>query len=252
MKLISWNVNGLRAVIKKGFNEQLEKFDADFICLQETKCKPDQVDTSQFNYKYAFWNSADKAGYSGTLILTNNKPISVFNGLGIEEHDAEGRVITLEYDNYYLVTVYTPNSKQKLARLEYRMVWEDEFRKYLLNLKEKKNVIICGDLNVAHNEIDIAQPDTNHKNAGFSDEEREKMSVLLDSGFVDTFRYKYPTRKDVYTFWTYFRQARERNIGWRIDYFLVNEKLKTEIVDAVIYDDILGSDHCPIQLEINL
>lgn len=250
MKLISWNVNGLRAVIKKGFEESMKPLNADFICLQETKCQDKQVDMSFMGYKYEFWNSATKLGYSGTLILTNEKPLDVKYGLGIEEHDNEGRMITLEYAYYYLITVYTPNSQNKLARLPYRMTWEDAFKAYVNELKAKKSVIICGDLNVAHEEIDIANPDTNHFSAGFSDEERAKMSELLKSGFIDTWRYLNPDLKDHYTFWTYFRQARERNIGWRIDYFLVSEDLQTKIKSAKIYDQILGSDHCPIELEL--
>lgn len=251
MKLISWNVNGIRACLTKGFKDFFEAVDADVFCIQETKCQEGQVDL-EFDGYYSYWNSAERKGYSGTAIFCKNKPLSVVYGIGIEEHDKEGRVITAEFENYYVVTIYTPNSKRGLERLEYRQVWEDEVRKYLLNLKHKKPVIMCGDLNVAHKEIDLKNPKTNRGNAGFTDEEREKMTNLLDVGFVDTYRYLYPDKEDAYSWWSYMGRAREKNIGWRIDYFIVSDDIKDKITEAMIYPDVLGSDHCPVGLEINL
>lgn len=251
MKLISWNVNGLRAAVTKGFMESFEKLDADMFCLQETKLQPHQIELELPGYEQ-YWNSAVKKGYSGTALFTRVKPLNVTNGIGIEEHDQEGRVITAEYDNYYLVTCYTPNSQRELARLEYRMTWEDAFRAYLLELDAKKPVILCGDLNVAHNEIDLKNPKTNRRNAGFTDEEREKMTELLDAGFTDTFRKLYPDVTDAYSWWSYMGKARDRNVGWRIDYFITSARLDKDIVEAKIHPDIFGSDHCPVELEINL
>ena len=255
MKLISWNVNGLRAVAKKGFEEFFSNIDADAFCIQETKMQLDQVDESLekiFDGYYAYWNSAEKKGYSGTAVFSKIKPINVTYGIGIEEHDNEGRIITLEYDNYYLVNCYTPNSKRELERLDYRQIWEDEIRKYLKRLEENKPVIYCGDLNVAHKEIDLKNPKTNHFSAGFTDEERNKMTELLDAGFIDTYRYLYPEKEEAYTWWSYMRQAREKNIGWRIDYFIVSGSIKDKIEEAKIHSDIFGSDHCPIELDITL
>lgn len=251
MKLISWNVNGLRAAVTKGFMESFEKLDADMFCLQETKLQPRQIELELPGYEQ-YWNSAVKKGYSGTALFTRVKPLNVTNGIGIEEHDQEGRVITAEYDNFYLVTCYTPNSQRELARLEYRMTWEDAFRAYLLELDAKKPVILCGDLNVAHNEIDLKNPKTNRRNAGFTDEEREKMTELLDAGFTDTFRKLYPDVTDAYSWWSYMGKARDRNVGWRIDYFITSARLDKDIVEAKIHPDIFGSDHCPVELEINL
>lgn len=251
MKLISWNVNGLRAAVTKGFMESFEKLDADMFCLQETKLQPHQIELELPGYEQ-YWNSAVKKGYSGTAIFTRVKPLNVTYGIGIEEHDQEGRVITAEYDNFYLVTCYTPNSQRELARLEYRMTWEDAFRAYLLELDAKKPVILCGDLNVAHNEIDLKNPKTNRKNAGFTDEEREKMTELLNAGFTDTFRKLYPDVTDAYSWWSYMGKARDRNVGWRIDYFITSARLDKDIVEAKIHLDIFGSDHCPVELEINL
>lgn len=251
MKLISWNVNGLRAAVTKGFMESFEKLDADMFCLQETKLQPHQIELELPGYEQ-YWNSAVKKGYSGTALFTRVKPLNVTNGIGIEEHDQEGRVITAEYDNFYLVTCYTPNSQRELARLEYRMTWEDAFRAYLLELDAKKPVILCGDLNVAHNEIDLKNPKTNRRNAGFTDEEREKMTELLDAGFTDTFRKLYPDVTDAYSWWSYMGKARDRNVGWRIDYFITSAHLDKDIVEAKIHPDIFGSDHCPVELEINL
>ena len=251
MKLISWNVNGLRAAVTKGFMESFEKLDADMFCLQETKLQPHQIELELPGYEQ-YWNSAVKQGYSGTALFTRVKPLNVTNGIGIEEHDQEGRVITAEYDNFYLVTCYTPNSQRELARLEYRMTWEDAFRAYLLELDAKKPVILCGDLNVAHNEIDLKNPKTNRRNAGFTDEEREKMTELLDAGFTDTFRKLYPDVTDAYSWWSYMGKARDRNVGWRIDYFITSARLDKDIVEAKIHPDIFGSDHCPVELEINL
>mgnify|MGYP001658996543 FL=1 len=248
MKFISWNVNGLRACVGKNFMEDFEKLDADFFCLQETKLQKGQIDLQLPGY-YQYWNYAVKKGYSGTAIFTKHEPVSVSYGINIEEHDLEGRVITLEYQDFYLVTVYTPNSQNELARLDYRMKWEDDFRRYLNSLAEKKGVIVCGDMNVAHNEIDLKNPKTNRKNAGFTDEEREKMTELLDSGFVDSFRYFYPYLESVYSWWSYRFKAREKNAGWRIDYFLVSEDLKERMKDAKIHTEIMGSDHCPVELD---
>ena len=251
MKLISWNVNGLRAAMTKGFMDAFNELDADMFCLQETKLQPEQIEMVLPGYEQ-YWNSAVKKGYSGTAIFTRVKPLSVVNGIGIEEHDQEGRVITAEYDNFYLVTCYTPNSQRELARLDYRMTWEDAFRSYLLELDKKKPVILCGDLNVAHNEIDLKNPKTNRKNAGFSDEEREKMTEVLGAGFTDTFRFLYPDAVDAYSWWSYMGKARDRNVGWRIDYFVTSQRLNDAIVEAKIHSQILGSDHCPVELEINL
>ena len=251
MKLISWNVNGLRAAVTKGFMDSFNELDADIFCLQETKLQPHQIELELPGYEQ-FWNSAVKKGYSGTAVFTRVKPISVTNGIGIEEHDQEGRVITAEYDNFYLVCCYTPNSQRELARLEYRMSWEDAFREYLLELDKKKPVILCGDLNVAHNEIDLKNPKTNRKNAGFSDEERAKMTELLESGFTDTFRYLYPDAVDEYSWWSYMGKARDRNVGWRIDYFITSKRLDDKIKAAKIHQQIFGSDHCPVELDIEL
>ena len=249
MKLISWNVNGIRACLNKGFADFFNIINADIFCIQETKMQEGQVEIDFPGY-YQYWNSAIKKGYSGTAIFTKTKPISVSLGIDIEEHDKEGRVITLEFEKFYLVNVYTPNSQRELTRLEYRMTWEDEFKAYLINLNKAKPVIICGDLNVAHNEIDLKNPKTNTRNAGFTIEERKKMTNLLEEGFVDTFRYMYPELEGAYTWWSYMAAARERNVGWRIDYFLVSDKLKSEIKNARIYPEIMGSDHCPVELEI--
>ena len=251
MKLISWNVNGLRAVVTKGFMESFNELDADIFCLQETKLQPDQISLELPGYEQ-YWNSAVKKGYSGTAVFTRIKPLSVTNGIGIEEHDQEGRVITAEYENFYLVCCYTPNSQRELARLEYRMTWEDAFRNYLLELDKKKPVILCGDLNVAHQEIDLKNPKTNRKNAGFSDEERAKMTELLESGFTDTFRHLYPDAIEEYSWWSYMGKARERNTGWRIDYFITSKRLDDKIQEAKIHQQIFGSDHCPVELDIDL
>ena len=251
MKLISWNVNGIRACLTKGFEEVFKKMDADIFCLQETKCQPDQINL-EFQGYTSYWNSAEKKGYSGTAIFTKQKPINVTYGIGIEEHDKEGRVITLEFEKFYMVDIYTPNSKRELARLEYRQIWEDEIRKYLLKLNETKPVIMCGDLNVAHKEIDLKNPKTNRHNAGFTDEERNKMTELLDSGFTDTFRYLYPEKENAYSWWSYMGHAREKNVGWRIDYFIVSKSIEKQIKEAKIYPEIMGSDHCPVGLEILL
>ena len=248
-KLISWNVNGLRACLGKNFMEFFDYVDADIFCLQETKIQEGQVDWNKEGY-YAYWNYAEKKGYSGTAIFSKEKPLNVTYGIGIEEHDKEGRVIT--FDNYYMVTVYTPNSQNGLARLEYRMKWEDDFRNYLLNLKKNKPVIVTGDMNVAHKEIDLKNPKTNRKNAGFTDEERQKMTELLEVGFIDTFRYFYPDTEGIYSWWSYRFKAREKNAGWRIDYFLVSDDLKDKIIDAHIHTEIMGSDHCPIELTVEL
>lgn len=251
LKCISWNVNGFRAVLKKGFMDFFENTNPDIIALQEIKLSDGQIDTKIEGY-YTYFNYAQKKGYSGTAIFTKKEPLSVKFGIGIEDHDKEGRVITLEYNNFYFVTVYTPNSKDGLLRLDYRMIWENDFLSYLNKLKESKPVIICGDLNVAHTEIDLKNPKTNTKNAGFTKEEREKFSTLLNNGFIDTFRYLYPTKKYSYTWWSYRGRARENNAGWRIDYFIISNDIKEKINDAIIHSDILGSDHCPIQLNINL
>lgn len=249
MKFISWNVNGLRACVKKGFMDFFNEADSDFFCLQETKLQEGQIDLELPGY-YKYWNYALKKGYSGTAIFTKHEPLSVVYGIGIEEHDTEGRVITLEYEDFYLVTVYTPNSQNELARLDYRMNWEDCFRAYLNGLKDKKSVIVCGDMNVAHQEIDIKNPKTNRHNAGFTDEERDKMSNLLESGFIDTFRFFYPEEKDIYSWWSYRFHAREKNAGWRIDYFLASKDMEAELIGAKIHTEILGSDHCPVELTI--
>ncbi len=246
MKLISWNVNGLRACVGKGFEETFKQLDADFFCLQETKMQAGQLDLSFPGYD-SYWNYADKKGYSGTAIYTRHKPLTVSYGLGIEEHDHEGRVITLEMDDFFLVTVYTPNSQDGLRRLDYRMQWEDDFRAYLLKLDALKPVIVCGDMNVAHNDIDLKNPATNHRNAGFTDEEREKFSALLNSGFTDTFRQLYPEQV-TYSWWSYRFHAREKNIGWRIDYFVVSNRLQERLQDAAIHTEVMGSDHCPVEL----
>lgn len=251
MKLISWNVNGLRAIYKKGFIDIFNNLGADIFCIQETKMQEGQIELDLKDY-YEYYNYAERKGYSGTAIFTRIKPISVSYGIGKEKHDKEGRVITLEFDKFYLVNCYTPNSGRELARLEYRMEWEKEFRKYLENLDNKKPVIICGDLNVAHNEIDLKNPKTNRHNAGFTDEEREKISILLNSGFTDTFRKLYPEKTGCYTWWSYMRNARETNAGWRIDYFLVSNRISNNIKEATIYSEIMGSDHCPVGLEIKL
>lgn len=278
MKLISWNVNGIRACLKKGFADFFKEIDADIFCLQETKMqviKAEETENKEeqisfildkkaekeineilnlpiFNDYYDFWNSAEKKGYSGTAIFTKKKPITVTYGIGIPDHDKEGRVITLEFDKFYMVDIYTPNSKRELERLDYRQVWEDEIRTYLFNLNKQKPVIMCGDLNVAHKEIDLKNPKTNRGNAGFTDEERNKMTELLNAGFIDSFRYLYPEKTDCYSWWSYMGRAREKNIGWRIDYFIVSDEIKDKIKEAEIYSNILGSDHCPVGLEIEL
>lgn len=255
MKLISWNVNGLRAVINKGFKDFFKEVDADIFSIQETKMQEAQLNETIlqiFEGYNAYWNSAEKKGYSGTAIFTKQKPLNVTYGIGKEEHDKEGRVITLEFEKFYMVNIYTPNSKRELERLDYRQIWEDEIRAYLLDLSTKKPVVMCGDLNVAHNEIDLKNPKTNRKNAGFTDEERAKMTELLNAGFIDTFRYKYPEVEGKYSWWSYMFHAREKNAGWRIDYFIVSESLKDKIEDAKILDDIYGSDHCPIELDLNI
>jgi exodeoxyribonuclease III len=249
MRFVSWNVNGLRACIKKGFLDYFNDIDADFFCLQEIKMSEGQLDLELEGYE-TYYNYAQRKGYSGTAIFTKHKPLSVKYGMGIEEHDNEGRLITLEYNDFFLVTCYTPNSKQELLRLDYRMVWEDAFRNYLLELNKTKSVIVCGDLNVAHKEIDLKNPKTNRKNAGFTDQEREKMSILLDSGFTDTFRFFYPDKENEYSWWSYFGKSREKNTGWRIDYFLTSKDMDDRLVDAQIHQSILGSDHCPVYLEI--
>lgn len=250
-KFISWNVNGLRACVGKGFEDAFKELNADFFCLQETKMQPGQLDIAFPGYT-SYWNSADKKGYSGTAIFSRHTPLGVTYGIGIDEHDHEGRVITLEMEKFFLVTVYTPNSQDGLRRLDYRMTWEDAFRAYLLSLNEKKPVIVCGDLNVAHQEIDLKNPKSNRKNAGFTDEERTKMTTLLDSGFTDTFRHFYPTQEGIYSWWSYRFQARQKNAGWRIDYFLASSSLNDNLVDAKIHTHIHGSDHCPVELTIDL
>lgn len=251
MKLISWNVNGLRACVGKGFLDYFKEQQADIFCLQETKLQEGQIELELDRY-HQYWNYAEKKGYSGTAIFTKEKPISVHYGIGIEEHDKEGRVITLEFEKFYMITVYTPNSQEKLARLDYRMKWEEDFKNYLLELDKKKPIIVCGDLNVAHKEIDLKNPKTNRKNAGFSDEEREKMTKLLESGFIDSFRYFYPDKTDIYSWWSYRFSARAKNAGWRIDYFLVSDRIKENMKGAEIHTEILGSDHCPVLLNIDL
>lgn len=249
MKLISWNVNGIRACLTKGFEESFYRLDADVFCLQETKCQEGQVKIELPGY-YQYWNYANRRGYSGTAVFTRLKPEEVFFGIGIEEHDKEGRVITLEFEKYFLVTVYTPNSQSELKRLSYRMEWERDFLSYLLRLQEKKPVICCGDLNVAHKEIDLKNPKTNRRNAGFTDEERSCFTKVLESGFIDTFRYFYPDQEGIYSWWSYRFKAREKNAGWRIDYFLVSPSLREQLEDAVIHTEIMGSDHCPVELKM--
>lgn len=249
MKLISWNVNGLRACVQKGFLDIFKELDADMFCIQESKLQEGQISLELEGY-HQYWNYAIKKGYSGTAIFTRREPMSVAYGIGIEEHDQEGRVITLEFEDYYFITVYTPNSQNELARLPYRMQWEDDFLAYLKKLEEAKPVIFCGDLNVAHKEIDLKNPKTNRKNAGFTDEERAKFTSLVDAGFIDTFRYFYPDAQGIYSWWSYRFSARAKNAGWRIDYFCVSESLKERLVDAKILTDVMGSDHCPIVLEI--
>ena len=251
MKFISWNVNGLRACLKKGFMESFQALDADIFCLQETKMQPEQAILELPGYEQ-YWNSAEKKGYSGTAVFSRISPLSVAYGIGIEEHDHEGRVITLELPDYYFVTVYTPNSKRALERLEYRMVWEDAFRRYLLELDAKKPVIVCGDLNVAHEEIDLKNPKTNHKNAGFTDEERAKFTELLQAGFIDTFRTLYPERTGIYSWWSYLRKARDTNAGWRIDYFVVSDRIADKLQSAEIHNEVFGSDHCPVSVELDV
>ena len=250
MKLISWNVNGIRACLNKGFSDFFKEVNADIFCLQETKCQPEQINL-EFEGYTSYWNSAERKGYSGTAIFTKKQPVNVTYGIGIEEHDKEGRIITLEFENFYLVTNYTPNAKRELERLDYRMVWEDEIRKYLLELNKKKPVIMCGDLNVAHEEIDLKNPKTNKGNAGFTNEEREKMTELLNAGFIDSYRYLYPEKIE-YSWWSYMGHAREKNVGWRIDYFITSKDIEKNIKEATIYPDIFGSDHCPVGLEIEL
>ena len=251
MRLISWNVNGIRACLNKGFEDFFKEINADIFCIQETKCQPDQIEL-EFDGYTSFWNSAEKKGYSGTAIFTKQKPKNVTFGIGIEEHDKEGRVITLEFEKFYMVNIYTPNSKRELERLDYRMIWEDEVRKYLLNLNKVKPVIMCGDLNVAHKEIDLKNPKTNRRNAGFTDEERNKMTELLGAGFTDTFRKLYPDKENEYSWWSYMGKAREKNIGWRIDYFIVSKDIESKIKEAKIHQNIFGSDHCPVELDIEI
>lgn len=251
MKLISWNVNGIRACLQKGFLDFFHSIDADIFCIQESKMQEGQAELDLPGY-HQYWNFAKRKGYSGTAIFTKKEPLSVSYGIGIEEHDQEGRVITLEYPDYYFITVYTPNAQSELTRLDYRMHWEEDFRAYLKRLEEKKPVIFCGDLNVAHKEIDLKNPKTNHKNAGFTDEERGKFTALLESGFVDTFRYFYPEQEGIYSWWSYRFRAREKNAGWRIDYFLVSEALTDRLEDAKIHTEVFGSDHCPVELDIRL
>lgn len=251
MQLISWNVNGIRACVNKGFKEYFKQAQADIFCIQETKCQPDQIEL-EFNEYHSYWNSAKKKGYSGTAIFTKIEPKQVKYGIGIEEHDQEGRIITLEFENFYLINNYTPNSKRELERLEYRQQWEDEIRKYLSKLNKKKPVIMCGDLNVAHQEIDLKNPKTNKGNAGFTNEERQKMTMLLETGFTDSFRYLYPQKENSYTWWSYMGKARKKNVGWRIDYFIVSNGIKQKIEEASIHSEIMGSDHCPIGLKIKI
>ena len=251
MKLVSWNVNGLRACVTKGFVDIFNTLDADIFCVQETKLQQGQIDLDLEGY-HQYWNYAEKKGYSGTAVFTKEEPLDVIYGMEIEEHDKEGRCITLEFENFFLVTCYTPNSQNELKRLDYRMKWEDDFRSYINSLDKKKPVVLCGDLNVAHKEIDLKNPKTNRKNAGFTDEEREKMTVLLDSGFIDSFRYLYPDKEGIYSWWSYRFNARKNNAGWRIDYFITSNSIKDKIEDAKIHTDILGSDHCPVELDINI
>lgn len=249
MKLISWNVNGLRACVQKGFLEYFKEADADIFCLQETKMQPGQLELELPGY-HQYWNSAEKKGYSGTAVFTRKEPLQVTYGIGVEEHDHEGRVITAEYEEFFLITVYVPNSQRELTRLEYRMQWEEAFLKYLKKLEEEKPVIYCGDLNVAHQEIDLKNPKTNRRNAGFTDEERKCFGKVLENGFVDTFRYFYPDQRDAYSWWSYMGQARAKNVGWRIDYFVVSEILRDRLEDAKIHSEVLGSDHCPVELDL--
>lgn len=251
MKLISWNVNGIRACVGKGFMDYFNKIDADIFCIQESKMQEGQLELNMPGY-YQYWNYAEKKGYSGTAIFTKKKPVNVINGIGIDEHDKEGRVITLEYADFYIVTCYTPNSQDELKRLDYRMKWEDDFKEYLKRLEKSKPVVVCGDLNVAHKEIDLKNPKTNYKNAGFTEQERAKMTKLLECGFIDTFRYFYPDDEGRYSWWSYRFRARERNAGWRIDYFIVSKLLKDKLVGADIHSDVMGSDHCPVELDIEL
>ena len=251
MRLISWNVNGIRACCDKGFRDSFKALDADFFCLQETKMQEGQLDLSFEGYK-SYWNYAEKKGYSGTAIFTRHQPINVTYGIGIDEHDHEGRVITLEMENFFLVTVYTPNSQDGLKRLDYRMTWEDDFRTYIKNLDSKKPVLLCGDLNVAHKEIDLKNPKTNRMNAGFTDQEREKFQTLLDAGFIDTFRHFYPDMENIYSWWSYRFKAREKNAGWRIDYFVTSARLADKLQGAKIHTEIFGSDHCPVEVTIDL
>lgn len=251
MKIVSWNVNGLRAALNKGFMDFFNEVNADVFCIQETKMQEGQVKVELGEYKQ-YWNSAEKKGYSGTAIFTKIEPISVSYGLGVEEHDKEGRVITLEFDKFYLVNCYTPNSKRELERLDYRMTWEDEMRKYLKQLDEKKPVIYCGDLNVAHKEIDLKNPKTNRRNAGFTDEERNKMTELIEAGFTDSFRYLYPNKENCYSWWSYMFHARGKNSGWRIDYFITSKSIQDKIKESMIYSEIMGSDHCPVGIEIDM
>lgn len=251
MELISWNVNGLRACVQKGFVEYFKEADADIFCIQESKMQAGQLDLELPGY-FQYWNYAERKGYSGTAVFAKKEPVSVSYGIGIEEHDHEGRVITLEYEDFYMVTVYTPNSQNELARLDYRMLWEDAFHAYLKGLEKTKPVIVCGDMNVAHREIDLKNPKTNRRNAGFTDEERGKLTELLDDGFIDTFRYFYPDKTDIYSWWSYRFSARAKNAGWRIDYFLVSEALKDRLKDAAIHTGVMGSDHCPVELDIEL
>ncbi len=249
MKMISWNVNGLRACVGKGFEDFFKNIDADIFSVQETKLQEGQIDFKPEGY-FGYWNYADKKGYSGVAVFTKKEPLSVFYGMGIDEHDHEGRLITLEFEDFYHITAYVPNSQDKLARIDYRMKWEDDILLYMKKLDEKKPVILCGDLNVAHNEIDLKNPKTNRKNAGFSDEERGKFTNLINNGFIDTFRYFYPDKEGIYSWWSYRFNARKNNAGWRIDYFIVSESLKDRLVDAKIHTEIMGSDHCPVELEI--
>ena len=251
LKFISWNVNGIRACCDKGFREEFARLDADFFCLQETKMQAGQLDL-QFEGYQSYWNYAEKKGYSGTAIFTRHQPLSVAYGIGVEEHDHEGRVITLEMEQFYLITVYVPNSQDGLKRLDYRMTWEDDFLAYLKKLEEKKPVVVCGDLNVAHQEIDLKNPKSNRKNAGFTDEERAKFTQWLNAGFTDTFRHFYPDQKDIYSWWSYRFKAREKNAGWRIDYFVTSQSLDDKLVDAKIHTDVLGSDHCPVELLLDI
>ena len=251
MKFISWNVNGLRACMNKGFEDYFNSVDADIFCLQETKLQQGQIDFAPAGYN-CYWNYAEKKGYSGTAVFTKRQPLNVTYGMGIEQHDKEGRMITLEFEDFYFITVYVPNSQRELARLDYRMQWEDDFLKYIKALDSQKPVIYCGDLNVAHREIDLKNPKTNRKNAGFTDEERNKITAVLDSGFTDTYRYFYPHKEGVYSWWSYMFKAREKNAGWRIDYFITSKSLDDRLLDADIHTDVLGSDHCPVELDINL